>query len=93
MATRSAGQRSSQKYRKSQKFKAAARALGLRIRELRTDRDWTLEKAAENMDLDLKHLQKVEAGQLNVTLVTLLRIADGLKEPVASLFSNVKKPR
>jgi transcriptional regulator with XRE-family HTH domain len=53
---------------------------------LRTARQWTLEQAAEAMNLDLKHLQKVEAGKLNVTLVTLTRIAEGLGEPLASLF-------
>jgi transcriptional regulator with XRE-family HTH domain len=38
------------------------------------------------MDLDLKHLQKIEAGQLNVTLVTLVRIAAGLEVPMNELF-------
>ncbi len=38
------------------------------------------------MNLDLKHLQKIESGALNVTMVTLVRIADGLGEPMAALF-------
>ena len=66
---------------------AESKALGARVRELRDKRGWTLERAAEAMDLDLKHLQKVEAGKLNVTLVTLVRIAEGLAVPVASLFT------
>jgi transcriptional regulator with XRE-family HTH domain len=33
------------------------------------------------MRLDLKHLQRVETGATNVTLVTLLRIADAFGEP------------
>jgi hypothetical protein len=41
------------------------------------------------MEVDLKHLQKLEAGQLKVTLVTLLRVADGLSIPPASLFEQV----
>jgi transcriptional regulator with XRE-family HTH domain len=39
------------------------------------------------MHLDLKHLQKIEAGTVNVTLVSLLRIADGLREPLDELFT------
>lgn len=38
------------------------------------------------MQLDLTHLQKIEAGKLNVTLVTLVRIADGLGVSVRDLF-------
>lgn len=49
-----------------------------------------MERAAEAMDLDLKHLQKVEAGKLNLTLVTLVRIAAGFDEPMASLFTAPK---
>lgn len=60
------------------------------MRALREARRWTLEKAAEAMNLDLKHLQKIEAGKLNVTLVTLVRIADGFDEPMASLFQPTK---
>jgi len=37
--------------------------------------------------MDLKHLQKIESGQINLTLVTLVRIAEGLGEPVRVLFS------
>lgn len=37
-------------------------ALGQRIRALRKARVWTPEKAAEEMNLDLKHLQKIEAA-------------------------------
>ena len=81
--------RASQVARESGRYIAAVGDLGARIRLLREARDWTLEKAAEKMNLDLKHLQKIEAGKLNVTMVTLVRIAEGLDEPMASLF----KPR
>ncbi len=47
----------------------------------------TLEAAAERMDLDLKYLQKVEAGTLNnVTFVTLVRIAEGFGVEMWALF-------
>ena len=87
MAARTSGtDRPSQVARQSPRFAAEAKALGERVRELREARGWTLERAAEAMNLDLKHLQKVEAGKLNVTLVTVVRIAEGLDEPVAALF-------
>jgi transcriptional regulator with XRE-family HTH domain len=43
------------------------------------------------MNMDLKHLQKIEAGKLNVTLVTLVRIAEGLGEPMSALFKSAKR--
>lgn len=89
-ARASRGQRASQLARQSPRFAAEARALGIRVRELREARGWTLERAAEAMDLDLKHLQKIEAGKLNVTLVTLVRIAGGYDEPLSSLFAGAR---
>ena len=94
MAARTPGaDRPSRIARESPRFVAEATALGRRVRELRESRGWTLEKAAEAMNLDLKHLQKVEAGKLNVTLVTVVRIAEGLDEPVAALFAPAKVKR
>jgi transcriptional regulator with XRE-family HTH domain len=37
---------------------------------------WTLENAGEQMGLDFRHLQQVEAGTVNITLATIVRIAD-----------------
>lgn len=78
--------RASQVARQSRRFASEVRRLGLRIRALRQEREWTLERAAEAMNLDLKHLQKIEAGQINITLVSLVRIAEGLEVPVNELF-------
>jgi transcriptional regulator with XRE-family HTH domain len=64
----------------------AARRLGLRIRSLREEKGLTLEKAAAAAELDLTHWQKAEAGKVNLTLVTLLRIADGLGLALTELF-------
>ncbi len=76
--------------RQSARFSAEAKQLGQRVRALRHARKWTLEQAAEASNLDLKHLQKIEAGQLNVKLVTLVRISEGFDEPVASLFKRFR---
>ena len=80
-------QRSSRLHKESPRYLKEARTLGLRIRALREMQGWTLEEAAARSDLDLKHLQKIEAGQLNVTLVTLVRLAVGLQQPMSALFA------
>ena len=77
---------SSTRARASRTFARRAKALGLRMRALREAKDWTLEQAADAMEMDLTHVQKIEAGSLNPTLVTLWRIADGLGVGVEALF-------
>jgi DNA-binding XRE family transcriptional regulator len=60
---------------------------GLRVRHLRNSRSWTIEQAAECMDLDPTHLAKIEAGTINVSFVTLVRLARGLELAIAELFT------
>lgn len=88
MPKRSPEERSSRVYKRSSRFSREARALGARIRRLRIARDLTLEAAAEAMHMDWKHLQKIESGvpPINLTLVTLLRIAEGLRVPASALW-------
>lgn len=83
--------RASQVAKESARYQAELRALGRRIRALRQARSWTLEQAAEASDIDLKHWQKVESGLINITMVTLVRIAEGLGEPIGSLFKPAKR--
>ena len=77
---------SSRTYRSTATYKKNVAALGKQIRKLRQARGWTLEQAAEAMSMDATQLAKIEAGSLNVTLVTLVRIADGLDVKLAALF-------
>lgn len=88
---RGRARRPSRLYKESRRFLVEARQLGHRIRQLRQEKGWTLEDAADRMHIDLKHLQKVESADPphNATLVTLLRIADGFAEPIGSLFTTV----
>lgn len=52
-----------------------SKALGLRIRELRNERGWTLESCEEHGYPQWTHLQKVEAGK-NITMETLVNVAN-----------------
>ena len=85
--------RPSNRVRKTDRFGDLARALGARIRELRQQRNLTLEAAAERADVDLKHWQKIESAEppVNLTLVSLLRIADGLGVSISELFERGRR--
>jgi len=86
MATEPLAERVTRGGKETRRFRTEAKALGRRVRALRLARKLTLEAAAERMQLDFKHLQKIEAGQINVTLATLIRLSHGLGEPIATLF-------
>ena len=79
----------SQIFKSSERFQAGARALGRRVRQLRHERGLSLYQASAAMDLELSHLQRIEAGTLNPTLSTLMRVADGLGVKVMELVSEV----
>ena len=49
--------------------------LGLRLRELRNQRGLTLEETEELGVKSWKHLQRIEAGDANITMATLIQVA------------------
>ena len=53
-------------------------AFGGNIRRIRITRELSQERLAEMADLNIRTVQKIEAGQLNVLLTTALRIQRSL---------------
>lgn len=58
--------------------KKVLRDFGANLRRERTARDITQEKLAELADLNIRTVQKIESGELNVLITTLIRIRRGL---------------
>jgi transcriptional regulator with XRE-family HTH domain len=61
--------------------------LGERVRELRKDRSWTLERAANQAGLARSTLSKIENGQMSPTYDALKKLALGLEISVPQLFT------
>lgn len=61
--------------------------LGERVRELRKDRNWTLERAAKQAGLARSTLSKIENGQMSPTYDALKKLALGLEISVPQLFT------
>jgi transcriptional regulator with XRE-family HTH domain len=61
-------------------------SLGLRIRELRSKHGWTQEQLAEFCGLHRTYLGHVERGEKNVSLSTVLRVANALGVRIAFLL-------
>ena len=61
--------------------------LGLRVRELRKARGWTLEQAAGQAGLARSTLSKIENGQMSPTYDALKKLAVGLEITIPQLFT------
>jgi transcriptional regulator with XRE-family HTH domain len=83
--------RPSREFKSSSQYAEECRKLGLRVRQLRQKAGLTLERASAAAELDLAHWQKIEAGQVNVTLGTMLRVANALGAKIADLFSRTQR--
>lgn len=62
------------------------RDVGRRVGELRAAASLTQEKLAALAEVSLKYLQRVESGEENLTIRSLVRLANLLGVPVASLL-------
>lgn len=67
--------------------------IGRRVAELRTARDLTQEKFAEKADVSARYVQRVEAGTENLTVRTLVKIANALHVELPALFIATEAPR
>ena len=65
--------------------------LGLRVRELRKARSWTLEQAAKHAGLARSTLSKIENGQMSPTYAALKKLAVGLEISIPQLFTQPVK--
>ena len=54
------------------------RAFGCNVRRVRMARKITQEKLAELVDLNIRTIQKIEAGHVNILLTTVLRLQKAL---------------
>ena len=67
--------------------------LGVRVRELRKARGWTLEQAASQAGLARSTLSKIENGQMSPTYEALKKLAEGLAISVPQLFTPATSPQ
>ena len=60
--------------------------LGARIQELRRQQNLTQAELAEMVDIDSKHMSKIECGRCYPSFELLDKIADKLGKPVGDFF-------
>ena len=62
--------------------------LGLRIKKLRSDKGMKQTHLAAECDFEKATMSKIEAGKVNVSYLTLHRIAGALKMPIRELVED-----
>lgn len=62
--------------------------LGSRIREIRKTKQMTQDDLAEKCNFEKGNLSRIETGQTNLTMRSLLRISQALEVPISDLFAN-----
>ena len=67
------------------------RSLGRRLRTLREARKWSLKRLAVESGVSVVAIQKIESGQTNPSLLTVMAIADVLGESVDRLVAVSRK--
>ncbi len=72
---------------------AAPINLGQRVRDLRKQRGWTLEQAAQGVGLARSTLSKIENGQMSPTFEAVRKLAAGLDISVPQLFTQPKSDK
>lgn len=75
----------------SPRTRRAAASIGKRIREVRLGAEVSQETLAAKIGMTRGNFARIEQGRTNVTLDTLLRIADGLGVEVIDLFRHPKE--
>lgn len=67
-------------------------AFGQHIRNLRKQRNLSMEKLAELSEIDYRLLSYIEKGEVNTTISTVFQLASGLDLPLEDLFKFSMKP-
>ena len=62
--------------------------IGIRLRELRTEKGLSQEKFSFDCDLDRTYITSIEQGKRNVSIVNIEKIANALNMSVSDFFSS-----
>ena len=70
-------------------MQSVQKAIGSRIRELRSKKDWSQEEFADHCGIHRSHMGEIERGETNLTLSTILVITQKLDITVSALFRGI----
>lgn len=75
--------------RESRFDRGELKGVGRRLRLLRVARGWSLKRLSEVSDVSVAAIRKIELGESNPSLLTVLALVEALDEPLDRLISEV----
>lgn len=66
-----------------------AQTLGIRVREVRKYRGFTLEKLALDTDIEPRQLHRIEYGQITTSVFQIYRLCYSLNVDLGELFGSI----
>lgn len=66
--------------------KQILKKLGKRIADIRTEKGLTQAVVADQCDIERSNLARIEAGNTNVTFLTLIKLSNALQTPMKVLI-------
>jgi transcriptional regulator with XRE-family HTH domain len=63
------------------------KAFGIRVRKLRKERGYTMEKLAELAGIDYRQVSYIELGQVNITISSIYALAKALDLNMSELVN------
>ncbi len=67
------------------------RVLGNRLRHLREQRQWSLKRLAQESEVSVAAIRKIELGQSNPSILTILSLVEALGESIDRLVSAARE--
>lgn len=67
--------------------KSSLKALGLRLKKIRSAKGLTLKELGYKIDKDPQSISRVEMGDINPTYLYLLEVCKGLEIDISELFN------
>ena len=61
--------------------------VGSKLRELRMEKGLTIEKLANNAEIERKQLSRIELGEINTSIYQVYNITHSLKVPIKDVFN------
>lgn len=68
-------------------------SVGRRLGDLRRERGLTQQEVADRLEVTMRYVQRVEAGEANLTLESMAELANALRVPIEELFATPEPRR
>lgn len=68
------------------RYEIVLKSVGTNVRRIRIEKGLTMEQVANYAEIEYRQLGRIERGEINTTIISLLRIADVLKVDISQFF-------